>query len=883
MFNLENAIQNWKRSLKRNPSFEEGQIKEMETHLRDEIDELIDSGCTEKEAFNRTVEKFGTIEEIGDEVYKTKTTNMDATPPWKQRTWLPNLLPNYIKITFRNMSNYGLQSAINIFGLAVGLACCILIFLFVRHELSYDTFHRNHDDIYLLTYREIDRPGARFFSTTSPPMGPKLQDEFPEIRHAVRLRDSQNNVFTHDNRRFYEDNIFYADSSFFQVFTFPLKLGNPETALARPNTVVLTQETARKYFGDENPIGNVLIMDGNRRLEVTGVLEKVPSTTHLPISLLISFETFRVPSGYPVTLESWEWVSFHTYLRLQEGTDPKELESKMPEFLTKYRSEAMADRGRLLLQPITDIYLDKEPRNNVMNYGNAAYAYGMGGIALLILLIACFNYMNISTAQSLNRGKEAGIRKVLGSSRNSLFGQFLGESVIKAIIALGFAVLLVGVSAHYFTNLFGFDISISLNIIPGISVIFLLITLAAGIAGSIYPALVISNYKPGEVLKGKLSTSRASLRVRNILMTLQFAISIGLIVGSLGIMNQIDYLQTKELGFNKDQTISLKVVRDQFEETYPLIKEQLEKNAFVESVTAGDLFAGGHGSVPVYPEGFDNEEGYPMNLFGVKYGFFETMDITVEHGRAFSDSFASDSVHGVMLNQAAVDLLGWENPIGKRIRISDIVTEGEVIGITENFHFASLHNRIQPLAMFIPRANLENILVRIGRGSLQEIMSSLEKDWQKAVPGMPFSFTFLDASVERLYHNEERFAQIVLLFTGLSIFIACIGLYGLVSISIQYRMKEIGIRKVLGARVRQIARVLAKPYLDYILMANLIAWPLSWWVLNQWLNNFAYRIDITIWIFIIAAIIVITIALLTLGGKIMKAVSVNPVETLRNE
>ena len=487
MFNLEKAIQSWKQSLKKSPAFEDGQIQEMETHLRDDVDRFIDQGLTAEEAYQKAVQKMGPVEELGDEIYKTKTINkIDATPPWKQSKWVPNMLPSYIKIAFRNLKHNKLQSSINIFGLAVGLVCCILIFMFIRREFSYDKFHENSENIYLVTYQEINRPGARFFSTTSPPMGPKLRQEFPEIKHAIRLRDSQNNVFTYDNRQFYEENIFYADSSFFDVFSFKFAQGDPQTALDRPNTLVLTQETAQKYFGDENPIGKELVMDGSRPMEVTGVLKPVPETTHLPLSLLISFETFEVPAGYPVTLESWSWVSFHTYLRLEEGTDPDVLESKFPDFIKKYRSEEMANSGQLLLKPVSDIYLSKEPRNDVMKYGNTAYAYGLGAIAVLILLIAGFNFMNISTAQSLKRGKEAGIRKVLGSDRGALIRQFLGESIIKALLALILAVILLVIFDSYFAGLFGFELAYNTDMLLMLSASFLVIVLFIGLGGQFH-------------------------------------------------------------------------------------------------------------------------------------------------------------------------------------------------------------------------------------------------------------------------------------------------------------------------------------------------------------------------------------------------------------
>lgn len=798
-------------------------------------------------------------------------------------TWFSTLLPNHLKVALRNMKRDPVNSFINIFGLATGIACCIILYLYVGNELSYDTFHEHQDDVYLLNYQELNRPGARFFSTTSPPMGPALQAEFPEVLHAVRLRDSQNNVFGYGDRQFYEENIFYADSTFFDVFSFPLSAGNSKTALARPNTVVLTRQAAEKYFGDEDPMGKELLMDGSRLLEVTGVLEPVPDQTHLPLNMLVSFETFRVPSGYPVTLESWRWVSFHTYLRLQDGSDPAELESKMVGFLDRHRTPRMSGDGRLLLQPVTDIYLSPEPRNDVMKYGNAGYAYGLAGTAFLILLIACVNFMNLSTAQSLKRGKEAGIRKVLGSDRKALRRKFLGESVLYSSIAFLFSAAIVLVLMEYIPGWFDMDWSLRRSDILQVFGVFAAVSLVTGLIAGLYPALIISGFNPAEVLKGKLTNRMSGARLRNILMTLQFVISVGLIVGSLVILKQMNFLQGKDLGFNKDQTIALQVIQEEFENRYRLIKERLSDNPYVMSVSGGDLFFGGQGSVPIYPEGLDREEGYPMNIFSVKYDFFETMDIEITQGRSFSESFGTDSARGVVLNRAAVDLLGWEQPIGKQIQISSNLTDGVVIGVTENFHFTSLHNPIRPLAMYISRTNQEHVVVKVKPGNLNEMLASLEADWNEIAPDMPFSYFFLDDSVEQQYRAEQNFTRMVMFFTALSIFIACLGLYGVASIGIQQKRKEIGIRKVLGGRIAHIFALVSKPYMVQVLLANVIAWPLAWWGLDQWLSNFAYRTEIGFGVFALAGGAALAVALLTVSWQSVKAALMNPVESLRNE
>lgn len=797
------------------------------------------------------------------------------------------MLTNYLKIALRNLSRNKGQSSINITGLAIGMACSMLIFLFVRREVSYDRFHEKADRIYRVTYDEVNTPARRHLATVSPPMAPALVETYPEIVNAVRLRDSDRQLFARDEVRFYERDFFYADSSFFDVFTFPLATGNPETALVAAHSIVLTQETARKYFGDENPMGQVITMNDEIDLTVTGILEPIPPNSHLQFAFLLSFPTFRVPLGYPVTLESWGWISFHTYVALAESADAPAVEAKLPDFIRTHFDEERARNVRLRLQPVTEIYLG-EPKHPEMASGSVAYVYGLSGIAVLILLLACFNFMNLSTAHSIRRSKEVSVRKVLGAQKLHLIKQFLGESILTSLISLVFALLLVDGFAKGMNRLIGLELSLEFDHYLTILPMFLGVALLVGMIAGSYPALVLSSFQPAGGLKGLDHLGWSGSTFRRTLVVLQFAIAIALITGSVIVTRQMDFVRSKELGFQQEGVITLHGPGLELLNRYPVLRETLLQNSNVVSVTkGGDMFDGDQGSVPIYPEGGNDQEVHAMNIYSLYFDFLETLDIDVLKGRAPSEAFPADSSSAIMLNRTAADIFaatvpGWDHPLDKHVRVGEIM-EGRVIGVVEDFHFASLHMEIEPLVLYFPRTAIDKVFVRVQPGNVSEILASLEREWNKVVPEYPFTFTFLDTYIQQLYQSDRQFSQLIWVFSLLTILVACLGLYGLIAFVTQLRTKEIGIRKVLGASAPGIVMLLSKRFLLYILIANVVAWPLAYFGMSQWLQNFAYRIGVGPGTFVLAGVLTLLIALLTLSHQSIQAARADPVESLRYE
>lgn len=795
------------------------------------------------------------------------------------------MLKNYIKIAFRNLLRDTANTVINLLGLAIALLCCIVIFVFVSQELTYDRFHQQADNIYRLTLEEVNRPGARYFATTSPPMGPALVESFPEIEKAVRFRFVDSNVLQYKDRQFYEYDVAYADSTFLTMFDFPLERGDRETALDEVNSVILTHRMAQKYFGEADPIGKAIELDNTKTLTVTGVFRPITQNTHLKFDCIISFDSFEVPMGYPVTLGDWGWVSFYTYVQLAEGTDPKALEAKFANFLVQNMGEDIGGNRILHLQPLKEVYLSPNLQNATVDLltGNIGYTYGMIAVAVFLLLIACFNFMNLTTAQSIRRAREVGIRKSLGASRSSLFRQFVGESLLMSMLSVTIALLFIEPMLGYASSFLGLSLTIQpgdyLFIIP----IFLGMGLVVGILAGIYPALVLSGFKPSRVLKGATESPGKRFDLRKVLVVAQFAIAILLISGSFIIREQIQFIQSKNLGFEEDQVVVLHMDGRELTRRYHTIRQQIEQNPQVVSAgMGGGLLDGNNGSVPIFTEDTGETEGYPMNIYGVHFGYFETMGVKLVEGRLPSEHFATDSASAIVLNGAAVKTLGWKHPIGKKMRISDI-KKGRVIGVVRDFHFASLHREIQPLVMYIPPTNMENLFVRLRPGNMSRAIASLEETWRAAVPDFPFQFFFLDEHLNSLYQTDRRFYRLVTIFTLLTIMVACLGLYGLISYFIQRRTKEIGIRKVLGASIPQITFLLSKRFLLLVLIANIIAWPAAWVLMRRWLQNFAYQVDFGLGVFLVSGLLAVAVAWLTMSYQSLKAARMNPVDSLKVE
>lgn len=796
------------------------------------------------------------------------------------------MLRNHLKTALRSILRTPGTAFINIIGLAVAVACGLVIFLFVQHELSYDRFHEQADRIYRLTFERQRETGLVRVGTTAPPMGPAIAERFPEVERAVRFRYARDVLLAHGDRRFYEDRLFYVDSTFFDVFSFPLRRGNSATALQDPSSIVLTTAAAEKYFGDIDPVGQTLRFNDERTVTVTGVLEPLPSATHLPFDALVPFAAFRVPPGYTVTLDDWGWGSFHTYLLLDAESDPAALEAQFPALIEAHFPPEVAQGTRLGVQPITDIYLDTiyQDYSGVVASGNVIWLYGLGVIGMLLLVIAGFNYINLATAQAIGRAREVGVRKAIGAGRRALVGQFMGEAMLMCGASTVIGVLLALLFLKGPAEAFGVDVAVrasdlGLLLAGGAGTVLVL----SGLAGS-YPALVLARFDPIRVLKGPLPTGVAGSGVRRTLVVGQFAASMVLVVGTFIIMRQMDYVRTKDLGFDQEQVVALHLTGDAYSAYYERIRDRLIQNPRVASVSAGDLFDGTVGSVPIYSSAVENPnpEGTVMNIFGIHFGFLETVGIDVVQGRGLTRSMPSDSARGIILNQAAVDAFGWDEPIGKPVRVFNI-REGEVIGVVENFHFASLREAVAPLVMYLPRANMGNVLVRMAPGDPGAALDALRGDWNAVVPNLPFDYAFLDDHVDQMYRAEARFARLTHLFAGIAILVACFGLYGLVALAVRQRTRELAIRKVLGGSLSHLIRIVAGRFVGLVALACVIAGPVAYAAGQRWLQDFAYRADLGPGLFLGAGMLILGVATIAVSVQSVRAALVDPAPVLRRE
>lgn len=800
-------------------------------------------------------------------------------------TWISlDMLKNYLKIGFRNLRKDKISASINIVGLSLGFVSALVILLYVHRELQVDTSFDQRERIYRLINDE--RPHSetgRLLATVGPPFAPTLATEYAEVEKAVRLRYTDNVVFKAGEHQYYENDVIYADKDFFQLFSFPLAEGDPNSALAEPNSIILTPEMAQKYFGDEDPIGQSILMNEEVSLRVTGLLEDSPRKTHLDFDFLISFETFRVPYGYPVTLESWGWISFHAYVLLKEGVDPKAFDQKLVEFAERHMFTDRPVRASYHLQPLSDVYFRSQDMMNAgeHKHGSLIYTYGLLSIAFLILLVAGFNFMNISTARSIRRAGEVGMRKVLGARKVNLIVQFISEalaiSAISVLLALFLFELLRDPLFSYLNWQIAFSYQDYLILIP------LLIggTFLLGILSALYPSILLSSFKPLQVLKGKIKSSTVEMNIRKTLVVLQFTITIGLIVASLLVSQQMEFIRNKDLGFDQEQVISLHMRTDNFLEQYQLGKQLFSRHPEVLNISAGDIINGDYGSVPITPAGA--EEGIAMYWMGGYFDYCSTLGLEVVEGRDFSLLHPMDTSTGIIINESAKRAFGWDEAVGQELQVNTNIN-GQVVGVVKDFHMHSLHAAIEPMVITVPRTHMQNIILRIRSAEdVDNLLARLQEDWLQVAPDLPFQFSFLDDSINLQYESDRQFSRLISFFGGLAIFIAGLGLYGLIAIISSYRIKEIGIRKVLGASVINIYVLLCRNFILLVIIANVIALPLAWWVLDGWLNQFSYHTEVNYSIFILAILISVGIALASLSFQVVKTALANPIKAIRHE
>lgn len=786
------------------------------------------------------------------------------------------MFKNYLKVALRNIKRHKGYSFINIAGLSIGMACCVVLFLYIQNELSYDGFHEKADQIYrVISQSEKDGQVDRFAKTPAP-LAPALLKDFPEFEKAIRVGK---NVFEiiYLNKRFYE-NVFFADPEIFDVFTFPLIKGNPKTVLSEPHSLVISEKIGRKYFGDKDPVGKILNFNNSSDYKITGVFKNIPQNSHLRFDFLASFSEYASRH-----FGEWGISNYYTYVLLPKNYPLDAFRNKMPDFVEKYRGKETryVYKFKYILQPITRIHLHSNLRLEISPNSDINNIYIFSLVALFILLIACFNYMNLSTARYTIRSKEVGMRKVIGATRTQLIRQFIGETFVISFISLILTVALVEIFLPLFNTLSGKELKADYFDNPILYIFLVGIMIFMSFISGSYPAFFISAFQPVKVLKGMLKEGARTPLLRRSLVVSQFTISIIFIITTAIIFDQLNYMKNKKLGYEKDHLVMMPINEKEILEKHETVKDEFLKNPDVLSVCAASFFPGRKLWYQSYwYEGAD-DRSYPMiHWIAVDHDFLDTFQIELVEGRNFSREFPGDAKNAYILNEEAVKEIGWKMPLGKQFRIID---KGPVVGVVKNFHFFSLHQKIEPLALLIYPSGFEYFSVRIRPEGVPETLKFLKNIWNEFSINQSFEYSFLDEDYDNLYKMEARLTKIFAYVVVLSIFIACLGLFGLASFIIERRTKEIGIRKILGASVPNLFLVLSKEFAKCVLVANIIAWPVSYYAMHMWLQGFAYRINMGIWTFILAAFLSIMIALITVSFKAFKAVTANPVEALRYE
>lgn len=796
------------------------------------------------------------------------------------------MIQNLLIASWRSVQKNLSSSLINFFGLVFGFTCILSIGLYIHHERSYDQHHTHADRVYRVTHNEKagEIPGIRHLATVGPPLGPALKQNFTQVENAVRFRYSHDRIMRANDLQQYESRVFYVDPSVFRVFSFPLLKGDANTALSLPNNVVITAAMATKYFGEQDPIGKTITMDNTTDLIITGVLAPLPSNSHIKFDFLIPFEAFQVPHGYPVNLSSWGWISFHTYVLLKPGENPAALEHQLVDLVKSNWTEERAKKFKLQLQPLTDIYFGDVAHEDIAS-GNTVYLLVLTIAACFILLLAGVNFANLYAVISFTRAKELGIRQVMGARKNFIAMYLLVEAVCVSVLAALVALVIVPFALQYMNSV-GFEIALS-NFTRG-NLILAAIGMASvtGLVAALYPAFLLSSLHHQHLLKGSFRTSPRGIVIRRSLVFVQFSVTIALISSVLIIQRQMDFIGKKDLGYAKDELLLLRMPGENLAQRFPSIKAQLQQNPFVTAVSlGGGRMDGDNGNVPIYPEG-NLEEAIPMAIGSATFDFFKTIGTPLVAGREISEQQPADTLRGVLLNVAALKTFGWtqEEALGKKIRVGDIVTDGEVIGIIPDFNFGLLRSSIQPLVMYYPRTHLQDIYIRFHADTKRhDLVASIEQDWNKVAPEFPFDATFLGEHLTSLYTSEKFFFMLFKLFAVTAILISCLGLFALVSQDVLFRVKEIGIRKTLGASVSSILALIVQPFVWLIVGSGLLATPLSWWGMKSWLAEFSYHTSIEWSVFAWAVLGVLFIALLTVSYKAIQAGTANPSTSLKSE
>jgi len=803
---------------------------------------------------------------------------------------------NYFKVALRNIYRYKGFSLINILGLAIGLTGCLLIGLFVWDEQQYDQFVKDGNRIYrIYSINNIDK--NKTIAVTPPAYATYLKNNYPEVDQTTRLLMWNGKMLMeHEDERAYENKGFIADSNFFSVFPLKFIKGNPNTALAEPMSVVITEDLAHKYFGKSDPLGKIIKLD-KTDFAVKGVLAKLPEHFHLDFTYIMPMASANFPAE---RMEKWGWQQFFTYVKVKEGADLQNLQNKFGEVAREYTEDEGDEAFKFLpsFQSLKDIHLHSSQfEYDNAKRGNATYVKGLTIIAIFVLLIACFNFINLATARSFRRAKEIGVRKVVGADRKQLIFQFTGETVLIAFISVIIAIFATLILLPYLNTFTNKSISFNPITNPLLGLLILGITLIIGIISGIYPALMMSGFQPVKILKGLKPTGNeggSSATLRKALVVVQFSLSALLIVCTVIVYRQMNFLHQKDLGFNKDQVIYFDASGN-INDKAQVFKDELKKSVGVVSVTGGyglpgDQFATDGIIVP----GNDGDKNFGAIQILGDYDYIKTLGLKVIAGRDFSKEMGTDEREAFIINETAVKDLGFGTPekaIGQALKWEEWVPQdslnplkkGKIIGVVKDFHMKSLHEKLSTTIIHIYPQVLSKFAVKVKAADLPGTIESVKTTWAKFVPDYPLDYKFLDENFAAMYSSEKKLSTLLWIFTAMAIFIGCLGLFGLAAFSAEQRVKEIGIRKVLGATVFNIVVLLSKTFLRPVLVASLIAFPIAWWAMSNWLQDFEYRVNISWWVFAISGFAALIIALITVSFQSVKAATSNPVKNLRSE
>ncbi len=883
MFDLERAIAEWRRALRRSPSIDEADLAELERYLRDKVADLTAGGLGPEEAFRRAEAEFRRAGALDAAYGHARSRRPGRGFPWTKARFAPGLLWSNIRIALRRLRLQKAYAVINVGGMALGLACTLLIFLWVRDELGYDRFHAKADRIYRVVLSTSD-DGQPTNANGSFGLGPALKRDFPEVEQTVRVRKMEQNpkryVGTKD-KKFYEPRFFYAEPSLFTVFDLPLVRGDAATALDDPGSVVLTEATAAKYFGDEDPIGRTIEADPYNDgkpmpFRVTGVAKNVPRQSHFHFDFLAAYSGLRED-----TTRLSGMYSHYTYVLLKEGADPAALAPRFLDFLKRNWQED--PWYTISLQPLRSIHLRSGLRSELEPTGDIRDVYIFSAVALAVLLIACINFMNLATARSAKRAKEIGIRKAVGAPRSQLVRQLLGESLSTSLVSTAGAFLVVASALPWFDRLTGKGLTVASLAAPSVLLAAGTVALAVGVISGLYPALFLSAFRPAQTLRTQAGPKASGAFLRRALVVFQFALSIGIICATMVIRDQMTYIRSRDLGFDRDQILTAPL-NGEVRANYEAFRSELLRDPGVENVTTSAYVpAGGSSHYNLNYEG--GAQGITQVVYMADKEFVATYGLRLLAGRTTERLLTEAGPNELVVSESSVREAGYASPqeaLGKTVDIEG--TPGTIVGVVEDIFLYSLHRPPYAIVYVVrPPERLNYLSVRIGTRNVPATLAHIREVWRDMVPSYPLDYAFLDESFERLHEAERRMSEMFSVFAFLAIAVACLGLFGLAAYTAEQRTKEIGVRKVLGASAWSVYASLAREFLRWVVLANLVAWPLAYYAMSRWLRNFASRVEIGWAVFPAAAAAALLVAALTVGSQTWRAARANPVDSLRYE